>query len=381
MDGRVYGERGALTVEGGLLRCHACGGRYRNLGNHALRAHGITHAAYRERYGLPPDANLKQPPVLTREREPRPGEWAGPVYGEIGVLEDDGERVRCHACGGYYHALGPHVRSAHNLLPGEYRALFGLNRLQPLAGPALRRTRSETSAPHLEPYRGGASAERLREAEEQRLGAVAGRPMREQTRREARESPKRREAAERARREYAEGLRTPYADPAHLAAIRPKALEARREKLKVPEYRTELGRRISEAQGGRVLQACEVCGEETERTRSRAARTRTCGRSACRGELQRRRNLVREAEKREGLARRLRALGPGALDGLAPAERELVGAYYGLGGPVTEASAAEREAAIAPSLGLSPAWAAKVRRRAALRLLSKGRSDGASPEA
>lgn len=265
----------------------------------------------------------------------------------------------------------PHVRAAHGLTPGEYRALFGLNRLQALAGSALRRTRSEASAPHLAPYQGELSAERLREVEGERLRAVAGRPMREQARLEARGSPKRREAAERLRREYAEGLRESRADPAHLAAIRPKALEARREKLRDPGYSAALGRKLSDARGGRVLGACAVCGKETERTRARAARSRTCGASACRGELQRRRNLRQEAEKRGEVAERLRALGSEALGGVAPAERELVRSYYGLDGGEGRAPS-EREAELARSLGLSPLWAAKVRRRAALRLLGEG---------
>lgn len=91
------------------------------------------------------------------------------------------------------------------------------------------------------------------------------------------------------------------------------------------------------------------------------------------GELRRRRNLSQEAAKREGIAAGLRALGPGVLAGLAPAERQLVRAYYGLDGGEAGAPAAEREAELAGRLGLSPPWAAKVRRRAALRLLGRER--------
>lgn len=103
-----------------------------------------------------------------------------------------------------------------------------------------------------------------------------------------------------------------------------------------------------------MLAACELCGAETERIRSRGGRTRTCGASECRGELQRRRNLRQEAAKREGIAARLRAIGPGALAGLAPAERELEPSYYGLEGMGTGASPAEREAELTGRLGLSP---------------------------
>lgn len=120
-----------------------------------------------------------------------------------------------------------------------------------------------------------------------------------------------------------------------------------------------------------MLAACAVCGAEIERPRARARRTRTCGASACRGELQRQRNLRQEASKRDGIAERLRALGGEALRGLSEPERTLVRAYYGLGGGEGGAPAAEREAELAGRLGLSPPWAAKVRRRAALRLLDE----------
>ena len=46
---------------------------------------------------------------LPRDQLPGPGEWDGPVFGELGVLAVDGDRVRCHACGRWYRSLAAHV--------------------------------------------------------------------------------------------------------------------------------------------------------------------------------------------------------------------------------------------------------------------------------
>jgi len=61
-------------------------------------------------------------------RKPLPelGDWDGPLYGELGVLATDGQRVECHMCGGWYKLLPSHVWRAHGATAAEYRALFGL---------------------------------------------------------------------------------------------------------------------------------------------------------------------------------------------------------------------------------------------------------------
>lgn len=64
------------------------------------------------------------------------GAWDGPIYGDLGVLADDGEKVQCHCCGAYYHALPVHVYRAHDVTVDEYKALFGLPRQRGLTGPA-----------------------------------------------------------------------------------------------------------------------------------------------------------------------------------------------------------------------------------------------------
>jgi hypothetical protein len=57
---------------------------------------------------------------------PKLGEWGGPIYGELGVLIDDGEKCECHICGGWFLSVGKHARTAHDVLAREYKALFGL---------------------------------------------------------------------------------------------------------------------------------------------------------------------------------------------------------------------------------------------------------------
>jgi hypothetical protein len=69
---------------------------------------------------------------------PKLGDWDGQIYGELGVMNDDGEKVECHACGEWHVALGSHIWSRHNLTAREYKALFGLNLTQGLVGTKCR---------------------------------------------------------------------------------------------------------------------------------------------------------------------------------------------------------------------------------------------------
>jgi hypothetical protein len=63
---------------------------------------------------------------VARAKPPALGEWDGLIHGDLGVLETDGQRVRCHACAGWFKALAHHARQTHRLTPDEYRAIFGL---------------------------------------------------------------------------------------------------------------------------------------------------------------------------------------------------------------------------------------------------------------
>jgi hypothetical protein len=67
----------------------------------------------------------------------------GFVYGQIGVLASDGERVQCHICGKWFGHLGGHVKRAHDAEAADYKAEFGLNATTGLIGPALAKKRRE----------------------------------------------------------------------------------------------------------------------------------------------------------------------------------------------------------------------------------------------
>ena len=75
-------------------------------------------------------------------RLPELGEWDGPIYGDLGVLNDDGVMQECHCCGEWFVALGIHAYGMHNLTAREYRAIFGLRAKRKLAGGELRRRQS-----------------------------------------------------------------------------------------------------------------------------------------------------------------------------------------------------------------------------------------------
>lgn len=57
-------------------------------------------------------------------RLPRLGDWDGPCFGALGRLNDDGDRIECHVCGGWYRALAKHL-ATHDLTAREYKRLFG----------------------------------------------------------------------------------------------------------------------------------------------------------------------------------------------------------------------------------------------------------------
>lgn len=68
---------------------------------------------------------------------PTTGDWQ-PIFGEIGVINEVGDRQECHACGLWFESLGRHGWLAHDLTAAEYRALFGLKWGQALAGQRVR---------------------------------------------------------------------------------------------------------------------------------------------------------------------------------------------------------------------------------------------------
>lgn len=73
---------------------------------------------------------------------PELGEWNGPIYGELGVLVDDGQKVECHCCGEWFTKLGHHI-IIHDLTAEEYKSVFGLNKHRGLAAPDVIRQLSD----------------------------------------------------------------------------------------------------------------------------------------------------------------------------------------------------------------------------------------------
>lgn len=79
------------------------------------------------------------------------GEWDGPIYGELGVLNDDGEKVECHACGKWFVGLGTHIWKVHDITEEEYKATFGLALSRGLLSPAAHERRRLATQGNLPP--------------------------------------------------------------------------------------------------------------------------------------------------------------------------------------------------------------------------------------
>jgi hypothetical protein len=74
------------------------------------------------------------------------------IFGEIGILADDGERVQCHICGKWFAALAQHVRQKHGWSREEYCDHFGLKRTTKLSGAVYLMWLKKNGAKHLEQY-------------------------------------------------------------------------------------------------------------------------------------------------------------------------------------------------------------------------------------
>lgn len=91
--------------------------------------------ARRTRQRVPPPR--PQPAPRAARALPALGDWDGPLYGALGTLATDGERVQCHICGRWYRFLANHVWRTHEVTADEYRALFGLAATHGLVAPTL----------------------------------------------------------------------------------------------------------------------------------------------------------------------------------------------------------------------------------------------------
>jgi len=79
------------------------------------------------------------------------------VYGELGVLQRDEDKVQCHVCGVWRVSVGNHVPQAHGMSADDYRAEFGLNYSQTLCSLGLSRIKATLPQVHnaaIQPYIG-----------------------------------------------------------------------------------------------------------------------------------------------------------------------------------------------------------------------------------
>lgn len=189
-------------------------------------------------------------------RLPALGEWT-PVYGELGVLAVDDDKAQCHACAGWFRNLALHAGRGHDLTAQEYKALFGLNRTTGLVGPSLRERLQANATRVLSPYWGQA-AESLRSRTAEQRANMRGQKVRLEAVRKPENQRIRQQAA---------GLKGEAFHARYLAGEwrppgpGPAAVERRRQRLQDPEYRAWLGKRLSEALGGRVSLCARSAGQ------------------------------------------------------------------------------------------------------------------------
>ena len=138
-DGILHGSLGVLAYDEveDRMQCHACGQWYRMLSANHLKRHGLTVAAYKERYGLPRTTRLEPPRITTLRLHSRrlteamdvPRIRDDTLNGERGVLlyDDLMDRVQCHACGRWYQKITAGHLKHHGLTIPEYKELYGLN--------------------------------------------------------------------------------------------------------------------------------------------------------------------------------------------------------------------------------------------------------------
>jgi hypothetical protein len=216
------------------------------------------------------------------------GEWAGPLVGELGILERDdaGERLQCHICGASFHCLGVHAARAHGVKSARYRALFGLRKGTPLASDPVRAAKRITNARSLVPYQG--RIEYLAPAmNPDRRRAINGQPRRREARLDPHNQQVWRELAERgAARLRALGAGVHHRERIQLTCtVCRVAFETPRSR---PRHTCCVGCAQTLARSRRVVIACAACGKPIALPPSGAARRRTptCSR-ACRTTLKR----------------------------------------------------------------------------------------------
>lgn len=96
-------------------------------------------------------------------RLPKLGEWGGPIHAPLGavVSDDNGDTVRCHACGASYKGIALHAWFIHDLTAGEYKAVFGIPFKTPISSTRTRARFSESAHENIQ--RGRIDLDAMRE--------------------------------------------------------------------------------------------------------------------------------------------------------------------------------------------------------------------------
>lgn len=236
------------------------------------------------------------------EREvPEPYKRGDRVYGEMGMLQGDGERLVCHICGRAYAGLGQHVRMRHGMSADEYREEFGLMQKTGLISDSSADKRREQVS-HLRAY-DTKNAQMMRDwdgASRRRWG------KRREVRPQQKLDPGYQARLEESVSQMHEGLARAreegrFTEPGWSEKATRSGQRALAQKRKDPAFREEVGRAISESKGGvsKETRYCAVCGEPFEHT---AWMNRLTCSEGCSKELRRQR-MVRDNPSKQPEAR------------------------------------------------------------------------------
>jgi hypothetical protein len=274
---------------------------------------------------------------IPAHQRPKLGDWDGPIFGELGVLEVVDDQLRCHICGRLFRYLSAHIMGKHGVHPDEYRALFGLRASKSLMSPGLRETFRQSHIEMLSQHWDGAGLRTL--TAEQRSANARSRRWSLQERRDEHNLEVRERnmalAQEGVGRARAAG-RQWWRDAREIGAL---GRERFKELVADPEWKAEWAGKIKASKGGRTPITCIVCGTSFVSLTGR----RTCS-SACDSESRRRREPIAKrpdvrakiSAARMALGRRdeaaLRALPAAAFERLPELDRLATVGFYGLSG-------------------------------------------------
>lgn len=309
---------------------------------------------------------------IPQHQRPKVGDWDGPIFGELGVLEVEEDGIRCHICGRWFRYLSSHILGKHGVHPDEYRAYFGLRASKSLMCPGLRKVFRDTHLGTLSRYWDGhglreLTAEERSENSRSRHWSLQERQDQHNIAVRERNMALAQEGVARAR---AEG-RQWWRDAREIA---PLGRERFKELVADPEWKANWARKIKESKGGRTPIACIVCGTSFVSLTGR----RTCS-DACDRESRRRREPIAKrpdvrakisaARMARGRAdeAKLRALPAPAFESLREFDRTVTVRYYGLDG-----QPAETHRQLAAQLGASSSTVRKHILRAVAQLVGGG---------